>query len=180
MVHDLLDRTKAELIEVRNQADQLIYAAEKALTDLGEKVDAAKRSQIEDQVRQLRKQLEENADAATLRRTIEELSKASQELAAQAYAQLGRYDEALTVVHNYETEWKNRGLYAFSNALVYTLAGQDIAAVVEVDQALGIGLAPGLFSLPWFDTLCTNTRFVALLAAAGDNTRCPPAGIPPA
>ena len=81
------DRSKAELIEVRNQADQLIYAAEKALTDLGEKVDASKRSQIEDQVRQLRTQLEENADAATLRRTIEELSKASQELAAQAYQQ---------------------------------------------------------------------------------------------
>ena len=79
------DRNKAELIEVRNQADQLIYAAEKALADLGEKVDAAKRSQIEDQVRQLRSQLDENADAATLRRTIEELSKASQEIAAQAY-----------------------------------------------------------------------------------------------
>jgi len=40
------DRKKAELAEVRNRADQLIYAVEKALADLGEKVDSAKRSEI--------------------------------------------------------------------------------------------------------------------------------------
>lgn len=94
------------------------------------------------------------------------------EIAAQAYAQMGRYEEALTVVNQYETQWQGHAIYAFSNALVYTLAGQQIAAVVKVGEALGGGLAPGFFSLPWFDRLCGQSRFVELLAEAGDNARC--------
>lgn len=81
------DKLKAELAEVRNQADQLVYASEKALADLGDKVDGAKRSEIEDQIRRLREKLDQNADAAALRRGIEELSKTSQEIAAEAYKQ---------------------------------------------------------------------------------------------
>jgi len=81
------DRVKSELVEVRNQADQLIYSAEKALSDLGEKVDAAKRSDIEDRIRRLREKLDQNADIAGIRRETEELAKASQEIAAEAYKQ---------------------------------------------------------------------------------------------
>jgi molecular chaperone DnaK len=81
------DKKKSELAEVRNQADQLIYPAEKALSDLGEKVDGAKRSEIEDQIRRLHEKLDANADAAELRLGVEELSKSSQEVAQQAYQQ---------------------------------------------------------------------------------------------
>jgi len=79
------DKQKAELIEVRNQADQMIYAAEKAMSDLGEKVDSAKRSEIEDQIRQLRDKLSQEAGLEDLKAAIEALSKASQEVAQQAY-----------------------------------------------------------------------------------------------
>jgi len=81
------DRRKAELAEVHNQADQLIYAVEKALSDLGEKVEPAKRSEIEDQIRSLREKLDQNADAADIRRAIEGLTKASQEITTEAYKQ---------------------------------------------------------------------------------------------
>ncbi|MBU0596266.1 Hsp70 family protein, partial [Candidatus Bipolaricaulota bacterium] len=70
-----------------NQADQLVYAAEKAMSDLGEKVDPAKRSEVEDQVRRLKEMLEQDAGIAELRRGIEKLSKASQEIASEAYKQ---------------------------------------------------------------------------------------------
>ncbi|MFC2106219.1 molecular chaperone DnaK [Candidatus Bipolaricaulota bacterium] len=79
------DKKTAELIEARNQADQLIYAAEKAMSDLGEKVDSAKRSEIEDQIRQLRDKLSQDAELEDLKQAIEALSKASQEIAQQAY-----------------------------------------------------------------------------------------------
>jgi len=79
------DKKKAELIEVRNQGDQMIYAVEKAMSDLGEKVDSAKRSEIEDQVRQLRDKLSQDANLEDLKTAIEALSKASQEVAQQAY-----------------------------------------------------------------------------------------------
>ena len=93
------------------------------------------------------------------------------EIAAQAYAQMGHHEEALTVLRQYETQWQGHAFYAFSNALVYTLAGQEIAALVEVGEALGGGLAPGFFSLPWFDPLCNHDRFRELLASAGDRDR---------
>ena len=79
------DKEKAELIETRNQADQMIYAAEKAMSDLGEKVDSAKRSEIEDQIRQLQDKLSQDASVEDLKAAIETLSKASQEVAQQAY-----------------------------------------------------------------------------------------------
>jgi len=81
------DRKKAELVEARNQADQLTYAAEKALSDLGENVSSEKRSEIESLVRQLREKLDQNAGLAELRRLTDELSKATQEIAQQAYQQ---------------------------------------------------------------------------------------------
>ena len=79
------DKQKSELVEARNQADQLIYSAEKALSELGEKVDSAKRSDIEDRIRRLREKLDKNAEVAEIRRETEELAKASQEIAAEAY-----------------------------------------------------------------------------------------------
>jgi len=81
------DKKKSELAEARNQADQIIYSVEKALSDLGEKVDGAKRSEIEDQIRRLREKLDANAPVADLKQAMEELSKASQEVAQQAYQQ---------------------------------------------------------------------------------------------
>jgi len=81
------DKQKYEQTEVRNQADQLIYAVEKAMSDLGEKVDAAKRSEVEDQIRRLKEKLEQGAGLEDLRQAVEELTKASQEIAQQAYQQ---------------------------------------------------------------------------------------------
>jgi len=84
-VHADEDKKKAGLIEVRNQADQLIYAAEKALSDLGEKVDSSKRSEMEDQIRQLRDKLSQDASVEELKASMAALSKTSQEIAQKAY-----------------------------------------------------------------------------------------------
>ena len=40
------DRKFRELVDVRNQADALVHASEKSLSDLGEKVDPAERSKV--------------------------------------------------------------------------------------------------------------------------------------
>jgi molecular chaperone DnaK len=42
------DRKRRDLIEARNRADNMVYTAEKTLTDLGEKVPAELKSQVED------------------------------------------------------------------------------------------------------------------------------------
>lgn len=88
------DKKRAEEVEVRNQADQLAYAVEKSLSDLGEKVPQEERGRIEDQLRQLREKLSQNASIAEVKAAMEELSKSSQKLAEQAYKQASGPDGA--------------------------------------------------------------------------------------
>ncbi|MDR1686421.1 MAG: molecular chaperone DnaK [Desulfovibrio sp.] len=80
------DKKKLELIEVRNQADSLIYATEKSLNDLGSKVDAALKADIEAGTAALKKAVEGNSVEA-IRSAMDTLSKASHKLAEQLYAQ---------------------------------------------------------------------------------------------
>jgi molecular chaperone DnaK len=79
------DKKKAEQVEVKNRADQLVYSVEKTLADLGDKVSAQKRGEIEDQLRRLREKLSQNASAEEIRRAMDELAKNSQELGEEAY-----------------------------------------------------------------------------------------------
>ncbi len=81
------DEKRAEQVEVRNQADQLVYSVEKSLSDLGDKVSNEERGNIEEQVRRLKDKLSEDAGVDELRKGTEELSKVSQKLAEQVYKQ---------------------------------------------------------------------------------------------
>ncbi|WP_302579974.1 molecular chaperone DnaK [uncultured Desulfovibrio sp.] len=80
------DKKKQELIEARNHADSLICGTEKSLADLGDKADAAVKSDIEEKIASLRK-LMEGEDAAAIKSATEELAKASHKLAEQLYQQ---------------------------------------------------------------------------------------------
>ncbi|WP_299393283.1 molecular chaperone DnaK [uncultured Desulfovibrio sp.] len=80
------DKKKQELIEARNHADSLIYGTEKSLNDLGDKADAALKSELESKIAALRKEMEsENTDA--IKAATEELAKTSHKLAEQLYQQ---------------------------------------------------------------------------------------------
>ena len=80
------DERRAELVQVRNEADSLIYAVEKSLNELGDKVSANDRGQIEAQVEELQSALE-SGDVTSIRSKIETLQQASHALAQQMYAQ---------------------------------------------------------------------------------------------
>ncbi len=81
------DRKRAEEIETRNQADQLVYSVEKTLSDLGDKVPQEKRSEIEDHLRTLREKIASDASLDELKKAMEQLSQSAQQLAQQAYEQ---------------------------------------------------------------------------------------------
>ena len=87
------DKKKLELIEVRNHADSLIYATEKSLHDLGDKVDAALRSDIEAKSAALKSAMEGD-DVEGIKTAMDELSKASHKLAEQLYAQKSQDGDA--------------------------------------------------------------------------------------
>ncbi len=83
--HAAEDRRRRELADARNQADTLIYQAEKALRDLGDQVPAADRARIESQIADLRTAMEGD-DIARIRQGSEILQQMANALGQQAYA----------------------------------------------------------------------------------------------
>jgi len=84
--HEADDKKKRELIEARNAADGLAYQTEKTLGELGDKVPASERQNIETKIKELR-QAVEGDDVAKLKRLSEELQNAFHALSQQLYAQ---------------------------------------------------------------------------------------------
>ena len=84
--HESEDKKHRELIEVRNNADNLIYQTEKTLRELGEKVAANDRSSIESKVNDL-KQAAQTEDVARIKQVAEEVQNALHALSQQLYAQ---------------------------------------------------------------------------------------------
>ncbi|MBI5965633.1 MAG: molecular chaperone DnaK [Chloroflexi bacterium] len=82
------DKARRELIEVKNNADNLVYQTEKALRDLGEKVPSAERGSIESQINDL-KQAAQGEDAANIKKHTETLQNAFHALSQQLYSQDG-------------------------------------------------------------------------------------------
>ncbi len=80
------DRKRREQVEVKNQADSLVYATEKSLKDLGDKVDAGTRSNVEREIENLKKAMEGN-DTEAIKKGIESLTQASHKLAEMMYSQ---------------------------------------------------------------------------------------------
>ncbi len=80
------DEKFRELVDTRNQADALLHATEKSLEDLGEKVDAAERGQVESAVGDLKDALKGD-DKDTIEAKTKALAEASAGLAQKAYEQ---------------------------------------------------------------------------------------------
>ncbi len=84
------DRKRVEEVETRNQADALVHTVEKTLGELGDKVPAGKRGEIEGAIRSLREKLENRADPGAIRAGMEELKRLVGEVAAAAYQAAGQ------------------------------------------------------------------------------------------
>jgi molecular chaperone DnaK len=80
------DKKRREVIEVKNNADNLAYQIEKALRDLGDKVPTAERGSIETKVNEL-KQAAQGEDVDQIRKLTEELQNTFHALSQQMYAQ---------------------------------------------------------------------------------------------
>jgi molecular chaperone DnaK len=85
-MHAEEDKNKRELVEAKNNADSLIYHTEKTLTEMGDKVDAATKQNIEEQVQRLKTAME-GSDAEAIKKASEELMQASHKVAEAMYQQ---------------------------------------------------------------------------------------------
>ncbi len=92
-LHAEEDRRKRELVEARNHADALIYSTERSIRDLGDKVDAATKSRVEEAIQRLRKAMEGD-NKEEIRRLSDELTNASHKLAEAMYQQASQAEGA--------------------------------------------------------------------------------------
>jgi molecular chaperone DnaK len=80
------DEKRKEQVEVSNQADNLVYATEKALKDYGDKVNQTERAAIEASINDLKSAIKDkNIDR--IKKGMEDLTKASHKLAEEIYKQ---------------------------------------------------------------------------------------------
>ena len=85
-LHAEEDKKRRELVETKNQADALVHSTEKSLKELGDKVDAETRTNVENEVENVKKALEGD-DIDTIKTAVEALTAASHKLAELMYAQ---------------------------------------------------------------------------------------------
>ncbi|UCC97546.1 MAG: molecular chaperone DnaK [Phycisphaerales bacterium] len=87
------DKKNREVVDLKNQADQLVYSTEKTLKEHGEKVSGETRGKIESAVNNLKEAIKgESADA--IKKAIENLGAASQELGKTLYEEAAKKQTA--------------------------------------------------------------------------------------
>ena len=82
------DKAKREGVDARNEADSLIYATEKSIKDLGDKIDGAEKQKVEDAVAAL-KQAMQSDNTEEIKSKTEALKQASYKIAEELYKQQG-------------------------------------------------------------------------------------------
>jgi molecular chaperone DnaK len=82
------DRKRREEIETRNRADQAVYAAEKMLQDMGDKIAAADKASVQSAIDALKAAVAAN-DAAAMTSAMEQLTQAQHKAAEALYKQAG-------------------------------------------------------------------------------------------
>jgi molecular chaperone DnaK len=87
------DKKKREVVDLKNQADQLIYSTEKTLKEHGDKVSAETRGNIETAVNNLKEAIK-GEDGDAIKKAIENLGTASQELGKVLYEEAAKKQAA--------------------------------------------------------------------------------------
>ncbi len=83
-MHAEEDRKKRELVDMRNQADSLIYHTEKNLKEFGDKLDSGTKEEIEKKIAELKKVMEGD-DKDSIKKAMDDLMQVSHKLAEQMY-----------------------------------------------------------------------------------------------
>jgi len=102
--HAAEDRKTKEMIDLRNQADTVIYSVEKTLRDVGDKVSADIKKGVEEKIEAVKK-VKDGNDEAALRQALDALQQEIQKIGAQMYQQEKATEKEVTE----EKEIKDEG-----------------------------------------------------------------------
>lgn len=82
---------------------------------------------------------------------------------AQAYAHIGDFSSALDALKQLELKNSQSIETYYSAAIVHTLARNNTSAIFYAENAIKNGMSKVWFNLPWFESLCTSPKFIALI-----------------
>ncbi len=86
------DKQKRETAEIKNNAETLIYTAEKTLAESGDKIPSDMKTQLESKIKEL-KDVKDGNDASAIKEKLEALSKTISEIGATLYKQTEKPEE---------------------------------------------------------------------------------------
>ena len=87
-LHAQEDRQHKEEIEMRNRADSMAYQAERTLKDVGDKISAGLRTEVEEKIKAVRDALSQN-DVSGMQLAADDLERTMQRVGQEIYSQPG-------------------------------------------------------------------------------------------
>ena len=94
-----VDEKRKEEADTRNEADQTIFATEKAIKDLGEKLTDAEKKEVEDLISDLKKSME-GSDIEDMKNKTKTLNEKAMGLASRVYEEAAKQNQANTNNNN--------------------------------------------------------------------------------
>ncbi|NQU27485.1 MAG: molecular chaperone DnaK [Candidatus Marinimicrobia bacterium] len=82
--HEVEDKSKREAIDLKNQADQMVYQTEKNITEMGDKLSEDDKKLLEDKVAALKK-ASEGSNSDDIKRTLDDLTKTWSDISSKMY-----------------------------------------------------------------------------------------------
>ena len=101
------DRKRKEMVETRNQADQLVYSVDKTIKDLGDKVDQAEIDKANEAKEKVKKALEGD-NMEEIQKATDELNQIIQELSVKLYQQASGDQHVHDHAHDHGHEEKSK------------------------------------------------------------------------
>ncbi|PIU41045.1 MAG: molecular chaperone DnaK [Candidatus Omnitrophica bacterium CG07_land_8_20_14_0_80_42_15] len=102
------DTRRKEEVDIRNQADTLLYTTEKSFKEYGDKIDDAERKNIESKLGELKEALK-GKDTEKIKKSMEELTKASHKIAEEIYKTARTKQQSQQGPQKKGSEEKSRG-----------------------------------------------------------------------
>ena len=93
------DKKRKEEVDTRNEAEQLIFATEKALKDLGDKVEEAEKTEAEKLIEELKESLK-GTDIEDIKKKMESLNEKAMALATKAYQEAAKQQQEAASAEN--------------------------------------------------------------------------------
>lgn len=101
------DEKRKEEAEVRNNADSMIFATEKAIKDLGDKVEENDKKEAEEKLEELKKAME-GTDSEEIKAKTESLNEIAMKLATKVYEEAAKNNQATEEVTEEEDNKKSK------------------------------------------------------------------------